>query len=429
MSPVERSTMAKVQRRLLPLFITCVVIAYIDRVNVGFAALQMNRDLGFSASVYGTGAGIFFLGYVLFGLPSNLTLDRIGARRLLCGIMLCWGVLSMATALVTGSTGFYIMRFLLGVAEAGFIPGMILTVVQWVPAGYRGRFMGPLLAAAPLSGVIGSPISGAIMAIGDVGGLRSWQILFIIEGLPAIIMGLVVLRVLTATPQENPDLTPEERNWLTAALATDRPSRPDHAGSLARAFSPTAILLGCTFFGVAMSNYGVLLWLPQIVKGFGLSTIATGFVTAIPFVAGAIGAVAWGRHSDLRRERPLHIATAAVLAAVSFLLVSMTTGPVAAIVLISCASIGISGASASFWSYPGECLSARQVAGGIAVANSIGNLGGFTGPFLIGAIRQATGSFTAGMLMLCAFLLISALLALVTRQRAAILPAVVAGST
>jgi ACS family tartrate transporter-like MFS transporter len=393
--------------------------AYLDRVNVGFAALEMNRDLGFSAKVYGMGAGIFFLGYALAGIPSNLLLERVGARLWISLSMATWGVLASMMALVSSQTSFYLIRFLLGVAEAGFVPGFFLYVTLWFPRAYRGRMVGAFMAAIPFSAVVFSPLSGWILSLGDMFGLRSWQNLFVLEGVPSVLLAVVVYFVLTDRPEHATWLDATERQALADTIDTERKMQLGlrATGPTPKVFSPMAVALGFVFFGLSMSNYGILLWLPQIVKGFGMSDLSVGLITAVPFLAGGCGALLWGWNSDRVQARPLHVAAGAFLSGLAFLVVAFTSSPVVALVAISVAAMGFYGGGSAFWALPGECLSARNAAGGIALANSIGNIGGFSGPYAIGYIKDATGSYAMGMAVLCGCLLFSGCMALGVRAR------------
>ena len=429
MDPTLRSALRATSRRVVPLFALCVMAAYLDRVNVGFAALEMNGDLGFSNSVYGFGAGIFFLGYVLSGVPSNLLLERVGARRWIAGSMVAWGLLAMAMAMVRGEASFYVVRFLLGVAEAGFVPGFFLYVTQWFPRSHRGRVVGVFMAAIPFGAVLFSPISGWILSLGDLFGMRSWQDLFLLEGLPSIALGISVLLLLEDRPQDAGWLSVAERQALTGKIEAERvaPGRPVAAGLPPKVVTPTAIALGFVFFGLSMSNYGVLLWLPQIIKGFGLGSAAVGVVAAVPFAVGALGAYLWGWHSDRRSERALHVAAGAFTSSLCFVVIMLTGSSVIALIALSIAVAGFYGGSSAFWAWPGECLPARSAAGGIALANSIGNIGGFVGPYAIGYVKDATGSYMLGMGVLCICLALSGCVALGLRRSqkaAALLPLV-----
>ena len=318
MDAIEKRTIAKVSLRLVPFLMLCYFVAYLDRVNVGFAALTMNKELGISASAYGFGAGIFFFSYFVFEVPSNLMLERFGARKWIARIMLSWGILSGCMAFVSGETSFYIVRVLLGIAEAGFFPGIIFYLTLWFPGVYRARIVGWFMAAIPLSSVLGFPVSGLILGLDGFGGLAGWKWLFIIEAAPAVILSVVVWFYLTDRPADAKWLDPEERAWLDRRLAAEAQRKEDvHGLSVLQALvNPKVLALSLVYFGAVATNYGTAFWLPQIVKDFGLTNIQVGFVAAIPYVVGTIGMVWWGRRSDAKMERKWHAAFAFALAAI-----------------------------------------------------------------------------------------------------------------
>jgi MFS transporter, ACS family, tartrate transporter len=322
-----RTTLAKITWRLLPFMFLLYIVAFLDRVNVGFAALQMKGDLGFSDTVYGIGAGIFFIGYFVFEIPSNLILERVGARVWIARIMLTWGVISSAMFLVSGETSFYILRFLLGVAEAGFFPGMILYLTYWFPARERARRVALFMTAIPISGVIGSPISGALLTLDGFAGLAGWQIMFLAEGIPAILLGILVLRYLPNGPDEAGWLEPEERGWLRRALERENRIKSEHGEYTTRqALANGKVwLLSAIYFGVVTSVYGVSLWLPLIIEDLsGFGNFAVGLLSVIPYFAGAVGMVLFARHSDATGERRWHVAVAAFIATVGLILTGAT---------------------------------------------------------------------------------------------------------
>jgi len=409
MNDVETRTIAKVTRRLMPFLIICYFAAYLDRVNVSFAALTMNKALGISATAFGLGAGIFFLAYFVFEVPSNLALERFGARKWIARIMFSWGLLSGAMAFIQGETSFYVVRILLGAAEAGFFPGIIFYLTLWFPALYRARVIGYFMAAIPLSTVIGAPVSGLILGMDGVLGLAGWQWLFILEALPALILALVVLLYLTDYPAGATWLEADERDWLVARLAAERRHREaTHDFSVGQALAnPKVLALAIVYFGAVAANYGLSFWLPQIVKGFGLSNAQTGFVTAIPYIFGTIGMVLWGRRSDRHMERKGHAAVALVFAAAGLAASTMLDAPVAKMIALSIGGLGIFAVLPVFWTLPTAFLSGAAAAGGIAIINSIGNLAGFAGPYAMGWIRDATGSFGGGLLAIAAAALLS----------------------
>jgi ACS family tartrate transporter-like MFS transporter len=401
---LEARTIAKVWRRLVPFLVLCFFVAYLDRVNVGFAALTMNRDLGLSATAYGFGAGIFFLTYSLFEVPSNLLLERVGARRWIARIMLTWGLISGATAFIGGETSFYVVRMLLGIAEAGFFPGIIFYLTLWFPAVYRARIAGSFLAAVPLASVIGAPVSGLLLGLDGVMGLRGWQWLFVVEAIPSLILSAVVLFYLTDRPADAAWLAPEEREWLAARLRQEQVKRESvrHYNVVQALLNPKVLALSAVYFGAVTTNYGLSFFLPQIVKAFGGSNLQAGAVTAVPYVAGAIGAVWWGRHSDAHMERRGHLACALLLGASGIALSTAIDNPTLKIIVLCAAGFGIFGALPVFWTLPTAFLGGAAAAGGIALINSIGNLAGFAAPYAVGRIKDATGSYTGGLLCVAA---------------------------
>jgi len=412
---IEDRTIARASARLVPFLILCFFVAYLDRVNVGFAALTMNRDLGLSAAAYGFGAGVFFITYSLFEVPSNLLLERMGARRWIARIMLTWGILSGATAFIQGETSFYAVRMLLGIAEAGFFPGIIFYLTLWFPAVYRARIIGAFLAAVPLATVIGAPVSGLLLGFDGVMGLRGWQWLFLLEAVPALILSVVVFFYLTDRPADAAWLAPEERAWLVSRLRQEQQKRESvRTYNVVQALcNPKVLALSLVYFGAVANNYGLSFFLPQIVKAFGGSNAQAGVVTAIPYVAGAIGAVWWGRHSDATRERRFHLVAALLLGSIGIAVSTAIEDPVLKIAVLCAAGFGIFGSLPVFWTLPTAFLGGAAAAGGIALINSIGNLAGFVAPFVVGSIKDATGGFTGGLLCVSAASLVAAMIVLV----------------
>ncbi|HYB10342.1 MAG TPA: MFS transporter [Alphaproteobacteria bacterium] len=410
MDSVETQVMSKVTKRLLPFLIVCYFIAYLDRVNVSFAALTMNKDLAFTATIFGWGSGIFFIGYFIFEVPSNIALERFGARLWIFRIMLSWGILSAGMALIWDSTSFYVMRFLLGVAEAGFFPGIILFLTYWFPAAYRARIVGYFMAAIPVSSIIGAPLSSFILGLDGVLGLKGWQWLFILEAIPAVLMSFAVLAYLTDGPTKAHWLSAEEREWLSARLNDERQSRESIVKfTLSQALAhPRVLFLSLVYFGIVATNYGLSFWLPQIIKGFGgLTNLQTGFITAVPYVAGAIAMVFWGLRSDREQERKWHVAIPIAVSATGLALSAMTDDPVLKMSALTLAGLGIFGVLPCFWTLPTALLTGTAAAGGIALINSVGNIAGFVGPFAMGKIKDMTGAFTFGLLFIAALAVIS----------------------
>jgi ACS family tartrate transporter-like MFS transporter len=415
-----RATLAKVTRRLLPFLFVLYVVCFLDRVNLGFAALQMNQDLGFSPAVYGFGAGIFFLGYILFEVPSNLILARVGARRWIARIMITWGIIASAMMLIRGPLSLYALRFLLGAAEAGFFPGMVYYLSNWYPANQRARAIAQFMVAIPVSSVLGGPISGALLGLDGKLGLEGWQWLFVLEGLPAVVLGLVVLAYLTDRPEQAAWLSAEERAWLTAHLGEEREQRERrYSLSVAQALlNPTIwqlglLLLLCNAFGV----YVLGLWLPQIVRSLsGLSDFMVGVVTTVPNLVAAVAMVLVGAHSDRTGERLLHISAAATVAAIGFLGSAFLQSPVLIVLALSLAAAGLLSSHGPFWPLPSVFLGGSAAAGGIALVVSIANLAGFAGPYVIGLLKGASGSFQSGLVGLALASLGGAALALWMRR-------------
>jgi D-galactonate transporter len=418
MHELEIRAIAKVSKRLVPFLIICYFVAYLDRVNVGFAALTMNQDLGLSQTAFGFGAGIFFIAYFIFEVPSNLLLERFGARKWIARIMLSWGILSGTMAFIpaiarviglSNENTFYLVRVLLGVAEAGFFPGIIFYLTLWFPAEYRARIVGYFMAAIPLSTVIGAPISGALLYLHGGFGLAGWQWLFIIEAVPAIILAGVVFFYLTDRPADAAWLAIDERSWLAERLTLEQRQRQavrDY--SVAEALvNPRVIGLSLVYFGAVATNYGLSFFLPQIVKTFGLNTFLTTLVSATPYAVGVVGMVWWGRRSDRVAERRFHTAFPLFVAAAGIAVSTALDDPTLKMIALCVAGFGIFACLPIFWTLPTAFLSGAAAACGIAVINSIGILAGFAGPFAMGWIKDHTGSYAGGLLLLAALGLIA----------------------
>lgn len=417
---VGRSALAKAWWRLIPFLFILYIVAFLDRVNVGFAALQMNEDLGLSDAVYGLGAGIFFIGYFIFEVPSNLILERIGARVWIARIMITWGIISAAMFLVTGPISFYVLRFLLGVAEAGFFPGVILYLTYWFPARQRAKTVALFMTAVAMAGVIGGPISGALLSLDGLAGLAGWQIMFLAEGIPAVLLGFVVLAYLPDRPAQAGWLERDEQRWLEESLERENRIKTSHGEyTVLQAFTNWKVWLLCgVYFGVVTSLYGISFWLPTIIEEFsGLGSFLVGLLSAIPYLAATVGMVVFAWHSDNTGERRWHVAVPAVLAAAGLALTGLVGGSaLAQMVVLTLAALGIYSCLGTFWTLPAAFLSGTAAAAGIALINSVGNIGGFVGPYMIGYIRDATGSNYGGMLVLAALILLAGLLALAVRH-------------
>jgi MFS transporter, ACS family, tartrate transporter len=415
MDAVEKRTMDKVTWRLVPFLIVCYFIAYLDRVNVGFANSSMSKDLGLSAAAFGGAAGIFFIAYFFFEVPSNLALHRFGARIWIARIMFTWGIISGAQAFVVGETSFNIVRLLLGVAEAGFFPGIIFFLTLWFPSAYRARIVGLFMFAIPVSTVIGAPISGLILNMDGIGGLRGWQWMFLIEAVPALLMTPAVLYYLTDRPAQASWLQSDERKWLQDRLDAERTTRESFLNMnwLQSMLSPRVIALGFVYMGLNIPQYGLSFFLPQIVKDFGLSNVQAGFVTALPYLVGAIGMVLWGRHSDRTGERKWHVVMSFIAMVVGLGFASIAPSPIIKMAVLCIAGWGFFSVLPVFWTLPTAFLSGAGAAAGIAAVNSIGNLGGFFGPKIFGVLRDWTGTDFAGLIFLAACALVGAVIVLV----------------
>jgi MFS transporter, ACS family, tartrate transporter len=404
--------------RLMPFLFLLYIVAYLDRINVGFGILQMRGQLSITDRDYGRAAGAFFAGYFFFQLPSNLVIERVGARRWISGLMVAWGVISCLMIFIRGPVSFWVMRFLLGAAEAGFFPGIILYMKNWFPAGARAGAVAWFMTANPIAGIVGSPISGALLNLHG-SGLAGWQWMFLMEGMPAIILGAIVFWTLANTPQDAKWLRSEEKNWLVDTLARERDARPSGDSSIWHAvFSLRIWLLSMVYFGVSTTMYGVTLWLPSVIRALsGLSYFWTGVVAVVPFVVTTAAMVLVGMHSDRRGERRWHTALPAFTAAVGLLIAGYGGSPV---VVVSGIGIGLAFAESMvgpFWAMATASMSGISAAAGIAVINSLGNLGGYFGPDIIGLFRNANGGFRDGLLAIGATVALSGSMAIIVGRR------------
>jgi ACS family tartrate transporter-like MFS transporter len=395
--------------RLIPVLAIAYFFNYIDRTNVGFAALTMTRDLGLSNAELGAAAGLFFVGYCLLEVPSNLALYRFGARRWLARIMISWGLLSAATALVTGPASFYTLRILTGAAEAGFFPGVVFYLSYWFPAQYRIKVLAWFLVAIPLSSVVGGPLSVAILAMDGIAGMKGWQWLFILEGLPACIMGLVILRILRDKPGEAFWLTPDERTVLTDELALESASRP-RKNLLAALKDRKVLILTGILFSYWIGISGIAIWLPLILKGHGLTDTEVGLYSALPYLVGSVAMIFWARHIERTGKYLLNLAAACLLSAAGLGFSIMFESLFPALIGITFAVVGLSSVRPAFYSLPSRFLTGAAAAGGIAFINAVGSLGGYVGPWMVGTLKDVTNSFTTGMLAMSAMLVVAALL-------------------
>jgi ACS family tartrate transporter-like MFS transporter len=405
--------------RLMPFLFLLYIVAYLDRINLGFAILQMRGQLNLSDSVFGNAAGIFFFGYLIFQLPSNLILEKVGVRRWICVLMVLWGLVSCGMIFIRGPWSFYGLRFLLGAAEAGFFPGMILYMKNWFPVSARGRAVAWFMTANPLAGLIGSPISGALLGRHGY-GLAGWQWLFLVEGLPAIILGIAVLWVLVDSPLRISWLTGEQREWLASELERERVEAANDGREQSNMFNALgrSVLLSLVYFALPACMYGVTFWLPTAVRGLGIGYASTGRFVAIPYIVTAIAMVAVGMSSDRSGERVWHTAGPAFFGGAALALAAYSGSPWLVIVGMSLGMVGAQSMAGPFWAMATSRTTGRAAAAGIAVINSLGNLGGYFGPSIIGFVRSSTGQFR-GLMAIGVVMAISAIIALVIGRNAA----------
>jgi MFS transporter, ACS family, tartrate transporter len=409
---MQAALFRKLLWRLVPFLFCSYVVSSLDRVNVGIASLTMARDIGLGAAALGLGFGIFSAGYVSCEIPSNLALHHFGARLWIARIMITWGLVSMGTFLVTNAYNFYAARFILGVAEAGFVPGIVYYLTLWFPAVWRAKAMVAFLVAIPITGVIGSPVSGALLEMEGIWGLHGWQWLFIIEGSPAVLLGVMCLFVLTDRPGHAKWLSTQERDWLQAVLARETEAMEQRQRfTVAQVLTDGRVItLAAINFCYIVGNQGVSIWIPQLVKGFGLTNLQVGFVTALPFLCGSIGMILWARHSDSAQERTWHVASAGLLAAAALATSAAVASPALSLIALTIGVTGIYGFFGTFWAIPPSFLTGRAAAAGIAMIVSIGNCGGLVGPSIVGWTRELTGSFTLGFVAMSCFFVVASLL-------------------
>jgi MFS family permease len=407
---LQQKVLKKIAWRLVPLLTLAYIVNYLDRSNISFAALTMNKDLGLTATEFGFGAGILFLSYTVFEIPSNLALYHFGARRWIARIMITWGLVSAATAFIIGPYSFYAIRFALGLAEAGFFPGVTFYLAAWFPTQYRTRMLAWFLLAIPVSSVIGAPISALLMQMDGLWGLQGWKWLFIIEGLPAVLLGFVVLWLLADRPETASWLSPQERDALNAMLAEERRERPKASFSSAL-LDIRVIILALVQFGFTLGSYGVLIFLPQIIKNSGVSNQTASYLAAVPYVFASIAMIWWAWHVDRTGKKTGNLIIACALATLGLAASVLSTQLAIALSALTVALVGITSARAIFWPIPTRFLTAIGAATGLAFINSIGTAGGFAGPYLMGWLKDFTGSFTYGLLAMAGILLVTTLLA------------------
>ena len=408
---LEKSAMRKIYFRLLPFLMLAYILAYVDRINVSFAALTMRGDLSMTAGAFGFATGTFYWGYFLFEVPSNVILEKVGARIWIARIMITWGIFATCTALVTGETSYAVVRFLLGTAEAGFFPGIIFYFTKWFPSYHHARIVSGFLVGLPIAVAVGAPVSTGLMSLDGLWGLHGWQIMYIAEGVPTIVLGVITFFVLTDTPEKATFLSDDEKNWLSRRLIAERVAK-DKVGThtlLQTMINPKVLLLALNYIGIVTASLGMLIFIPQIIKSIGQSdNMTVGWLTMIPYICGGISLVVWGRISDRMNERRWNLLGACILSTGGLVLAGCTLGSYWALVGMSLAAMGFYGSKGPFFAMPPMFLSGAALAAGIAWINSLGNLGGFFGPWYVGAMKDATGSFAGGLYGLALLSLVSA---------------------
>ena len=421
------SVLARVRRRLIPFLFLLYIVSYLDRINVGFAALQMNKALGLSATAYGLGAGIFFLSYTLLEIPSNLILVRVGARLWIARIMITWGLISAGMMFAKTPLHFYLLRFLLGAAEAGFFPGVIYYLTQWFPRRERARTIAAFMTATLVAGVVGGPVSGALLTMSGTGGLAGWQWLFLIEGLPAVVLGFVVLGFLTERPEEAAWLSSRERAVLVSAMREDAAAAGTAHDAGAALRQPRIWILAVVYFAMVVALYAMGFWLPQMIRARSTgSDFVVGVLSAIPYLVGACGMVITARHSDRTGERRWHLAACGLIGGAAFAASTLSGSLAGSLVLLAVAVLGLGSMFGPFWALATAPLQGVGAATAIALVNSVGNTGGFAGPYMVGYLRDLTNSFTLGLVIIGAFMAGVPLLALtIDRRRSRDIPPLV----
>ena len=408
----ELRVIRKVTWRLLPFLVLLYFVAFLDRINVGFAALTMNKDLGFTSQIFGFGAGVFFLGYFVFEVPSTVILHKVGARFWIARVLITWGIVSVGMAFIRGPASFYVLRFLLGLAEAGFFPGIILYLSYWFPSRHRSAVTAIFMAAAPIAGAIGSPISGSLMQMNGILGLRGWQWLFLLEGLPAVVLGFACFRFLPDRPSTAPWLSAAERSWLSQTIAAEQSAlQHPRAHNPWRALADWRVLaLSLAYFGTSAGLYTIGFWAPLIIKGLGFSILNVGLLVAIPNVVAVVGMILWSRNSDRTGERYFHAAVACIIAALGMAIAAHAgSSLVLALSGLSLTAFGVSAAKPPLWSIPTMFFGGTAAAASIGLINSLGTLGGFVGPYMIGSTSGHSGSFSYGLYAVGGTLTVSAL--------------------
>jgi len=404
---IEKSAMRKIYMRLLPFAIFTYFLAYIDRINVSFAGLTMQGNLHMSATAFGFAAGTFYWGYFIFEVPSNIVMEKVGARLWIARIMITWGICAGLTAMVVGSNSFALVRFFLGAAEAGFFPGIILYFTYWFPSYHHARIVSGFLIGLPIAVAAGAPISTAILTLDGLMGLRGWQWMYIAEAIPTVLIGVVTLFVMTDRPEQATFLTQEEKTWLASKLLAERKAKEAvKTFTLWQAlFDPKVLLLALNYFGIVVASLGMLIFIPQIIKSIGsTSNMMAGWLTMIPYICGGISLVVWGRISDRMQERRWNLLGTCLVSALGLIIAGYMMGTWWSLVGMSIAAMGFYGSKGPFWAMPPMFLTGTAAAASIAWINSIGNLGGFFGPWYVGVMKDMTGSYAGGLYglaMLC----------------------------
>jgi MFS transporter, ACS family, tartrate transporter len=412
---LERQVMTKVKRRILPLIVILYFVSYVDRMNLGFAGLTMNHDLGFSPEIFGLGGAFFFVGYLVLQVPGTILLHKFGARKLVASITFLWGIFAVAMAFIWDTHSFFAVRFLLGAAEAAFFPGMIYYISLWFPTAHRGRVLTLFLLANPLAGVIGLPLSAMLMKLNGIAGLTGWQWVFVGEGLPAVILGIVAILRMTDRPENASWLTASEKDWLMSAMVADEKARASkHVGVGANRYHAAVLALG--YFGIIMGLYGLGLWIPMIVKGFGLSNTQVGFTAALPYLAAALFLLYWGKRLDRHGNHGLHAALACFVGSVGLAASAFSGSPAITMLMLTVAAIGMFAALPAFWIIPTSLFSGTTAAASIGLVSSMGHVGGFAGPYSVGALRSIFHSFTAGLCGLAGAMLCAGFIAWLYRE-------------
>jgi len=418
LEPADDLIFRRCARRLMPFILLLYLVNYIDRVNVGFAALTMNKDLSFSPAIFGFGASIFFIGYLIFQVPANLILDKFGARRWVFLMLAVWGVVSASNAFISGPFSYYALRLLLGIAEAGFFPGMLLYMTYWFPDAWRGRFVGIFMAAIPMANIIGGPLSTTILQMDGVAGLHGWQWMFILEGIPATVMAFVSLKLLPDRPSKASWLSAHEKQRIERILAAE--SHVEKKELWPALFDFRVIALGLALLGNQCGLYGVQLWLPQIVQGMGFSNFATGFVVSLCFIAAMVSMILWARRSDARHERIWHVIIPLTLGGFGLIFAAAAQSPIVMLLALTISLVGMLAYNGPFFSLPATFLTGTAAAGGIGLINTIGSFGRIIGPSMVGVLKQQSGGYSSAMAGLASLMLASALIVFIMGRAMAV---------